>query len=509
MSHTSSENRYDLVVIGSGFGGLTAGAFCAKAGKKVLVIERHDRPGGYAQSFARRGFQFDSSVHFTGGCAPADEERYGAIYKTLDLLHVQDRCTFFPLDPFIRIQIPGFRFDIPSGIGPFAAALSDACPNDRKGIGRLVTLCHTIDDELRRMPPKPTVWDALTTPLRFPHVFRYRSLTLKKALDCFLSDERAKTVFSSLCLCYATPPGRISFLNWTHLIISFIHERASACRGTFQKLADALAYALRSYGGELMLKTSVRKLLIENNRVKGVLLSDGRRIEASTILSNADLLSTYTALPDPPLAPNNFKRRLMNMVPTASCFAVYIGTDLPVSNLEIAHETLLMDSSSTDDCFNFSPATGPRHVLVSVPTLTDSSIAPPGNHIVSLMSLMPYEKTVPENKRKDLADALLRKACTVLPGLDRRIIVMETAIPSTFERYTKNTKGAIIGWESTPLQSGPGRPAHRSPMIKGLYHAGHWTRPGGGVYGSMISGRQAAQLILGYKKTKDFMQAMQ
>jgi phytoene dehydrogenase-like protein len=95
----------------------------------------------------------------------------------------------------------------------------------------------------------------------------------------------------------------------------------------------------------------------------------------------------------------------------------------------------------------------------------------------------------------------------VFPGLQKHITYAEGATPRTMERYTLNLTGAIYGWEVSPQQVGKGRLAHRTP-IHGLYLSGHWSRPGGGLYGVIVSGLETAGIVSGHVDMKEFLQAL-
>jgi prolycopene isomerase len=133
----------------------------------------------------------------------------------------------------------------------------------------------------------------------------------------------------------------------------------------------------------------------------------------------------------------------------------------------------------------------------------DPTLAADGKHLVVLTTLVDYDVGASWRDQKSRAeDALLVRAERALPGLTSSLCFAEGASPRTMERYTLNTAGAIYGWELSPSQVGPARPSQRTP-IAGLYLAGHWTRPGGGIYGVTVSGVQCAQIVLGYATTGD------
>jgi phytoene dehydrogenase-like protein len=143
---------------------------------------------------------------------------------------------------------------------------------------------------------------------------------------------------------------------------------------------------------------------------------------------------------------------------------------------------------------------------VNSPTLTDSSLAPRGQHLMTITSLVPYDIGVSWREEKPkYAESLMRKVESKFPGLSQHTLMMEGATPRTMERYTLNLTGAIYGWEVSPRQVGRNRLGHKTP-IEGLYLSGHWTQPGGGIYGVIVSGIQTAQLILGYKNIGDLFE---
>ena len=124
----AERDAYDVVVVGSGMGGLAAAAFLAKAGKSVLVVERHDRPGGYAHSFQRGKYHFDAAIHVMSGA-------FGIPDRALRILGVRDRCTFLPIEPFYAATFPDLKLSVWSGLGPFVEAHVRLFPHEERGCG--------------------------------------------------------------------------------------------------------------------------------------------------------------------------------------------------------------------------------------------------------------------------------------------------------------------------------------------------------------------------------------
>jgi len=135
-------------------------------------------------------------------------------------------------------------------------------------------------------------------------------------------------------------------------------------------------------------------------------------------------------------------------------------------------------------------------------------ISPEGEHVMSVVTLMPYELATSWRQEKErFQEALLRQLEVALPGINDHLIFAEGASPRTMERYTLNHLGALYGWEATPGDTGVDRLSHRTP-IEGLFLSGHWTRPGGGLVPVMVSGMQTAQIVLGDSSVREVVESL-
>ncbi len=146
----------------------------------------------------------------------------------------------------------------------------------------------------------------------------------------------------------------------------------------------------------------------------------------------------------------------------------------------------------------------PNWFSATLPSLADPSLAPDGQHILLLTALCPFRIGMSwRQAKKDYQQSLLEKAERHFPGLNDHLLFVESGSPRTLERYTLNHQGAAYGFAPTPEQVGPNRPGVRG-ALPGLYHAGHWTRPGGGIAGVSVSALLAAQAILDIPGQEDF-----
>jgi prolycopene isomerase len=490
----AARERYDAIVIGSGLGGLTSAALLAHEGRSVLVVERHDRPGGYAHAFRRRGYRFDSAVHLVSGCEPVPFEGGGFLHHLLEGLGVRDRCDFVRVDPCYRVEWPGLTLDAPCELERFVEAHIERFPTQAKGIRGFLEDCLTIRGETSRAEGQTTP-GPLARPERFPLLLRHRRATLEQVLADRVDDPAARAALAALWPYLGLPPSRVSFLYFATMLTSYIADGAYYCRGTFQTVADALVAAAQRDGGELLLRVPVRRILVEEGRAAGVVLENGQRVHAPVVISNADARQTALELTGAEHFPARYLGRLRAAKSSISAFVVYAATSMNPADADLAHETFLYPGPDHEASHRSGLHGEPDWLSMTVPTLVDPSLAPPGEHILVLTTLVdahasPRWKDVKER----WMDAMLERAECRLPGLRASLRFAEAATPRTMERYTRNDEGSIYGFDVTPGQVGPGRLDNQTPL-PGLYLAGHWTRPGGGVAGVVRSGVRTAGLV--------------
>jgi prolycopene isomerase len=481
---------YDVAVIGSGLGGLSAAALLAKSGRSVIVVEQGSQPGGYAQAFKRGPYTFDPAIHRTlqghdGGIPDA----------LLKYLGVRERVELKPSDQNYLAAFPDFTIDVPVGFDRLIESHCEHFPAAADGIRRFFETCTTLHRENHEMPPQLGLSGLDEAARRAPTLFKYLRATVADVLDEFVDDERAKAACSVIWPHIGVPPSEVSFVTYALTMVMY-SEGVYYCMGSFQSLVDAFVHALQSHGGELLLDTEVTRVLVEDGRATGIELAGESRIAAPIVVSNADARRTLEDMVGADALPPRMLKRLRRMKPSCSAFLVTGATSLPLEDSDLGLEVFLPLGLDHEEAWQKVQQGSPDGMWGAFPTLDDPSLAPPGEHAFTLTALAPYDVGQPW---ADLADAyaaqMLEAFERLLPGLGDSITFMETATPETLERYCRNQGGAIYGWANTPNQSGGKRSPHRTP-VDGLLLSGHWSQPGSSSLRVMISGLHTAQLAL-------------
>ena len=475
---------WDAVVVGSGIGGLSAAGVLAARARKVLVLEQAAAPGGYLASFRRRGFVFDAAVDCVAGLDPG-----GLIAWLLRSLGVESELRAVRLDPIRLSRFPGMEVAVDANLDEYLERLCGLFPAERPGIHahfrKMEEIYRDVERELQGVRDPGGTYGA------YPASFaRYGDATWAGLLKEDIADPKLAAILSDRCPFLGISPARVSAIRMASLVMSYFHSGAWRPVGGHRTLANVLVKGIRRKGGEFQSGRVVRRIVVANGRCTGVETKDGGWFPARHVVSNADATETFAGLLSggsggcprdgsgtPRLSP--------------SFFILYLGVrgypPMPDASSIGSFDTF--DLASLLDRyvpFRDSPSLG-----ITIPTREDSSLAPPGHHVVLVHELVPQGFAQDWARRKDvLADRVLGMAEKVVPGLSAGVVFSDAATPATLERYTRNRGGAAFGWEHTP---GFRREVNGIPN---LHIAGHWCEVGGGVLAAAYTGVRAANRVM-------------
>ncbi|WP_078392756.1 phytoene desaturase family protein [Shouchella patagoniensis] len=486
------KEQYDCIVIGSGMGGLSSAVYLAQQGQSVLVLEQHYRAGGYAHSFKRKKYTFDSAVRIVAGA-----EDGGLLYRLLQEAGLENKLPFIKLDEVYKAKYPDYHFTVPSSVEGLVNVYSELFPEERHNIKALVVEMEALYYATSKMLQAESAFPFLSD----PYVNKYNKQTFHEMVSSFIRDPKAVFMFSTLWAHFGVPPTQGSAMYFSYAIMNYFKDGIYYLEGSFQKMPDVFVERIEELGGEVCLRNEVEEIVVdEGNYAKGVRLKNGRTIEAKTIVCNGDYLKMIHNLVGIHKFPGRYIKKAERLNPSLSAFEVFLGVNMPIDKFNIGHETFIYEGYDYDDFYQkhmnlkqLGPE-GLRGIAISCPSLVDRSLAPEGKHTVALTTLVPYDIGQNWKEVKPIyQDRMIEMAESLIPGLSENLEWVESATPLTMERYTKNSFGSIYGWEQSGAQMNA-RPQHETP-IKGLYISGQWTDPGGSVVSVILSGSKLAKKI--------------
>ena len=505
------QEEYDVIVIGSGMGGLTSAALMSRAGLRTLVLEHHFVAGGNTQSFRRKKmFDFDVGLHYIGDCGPG-----GLFPVVMGQLGLTDKVEFLPMDQdgFDTLIYRDLKFRVPAGWENYESRLKETFPEEARAIERFVAFMKALG---RRTfgAPSPEL-DALERRLKKS----WDACTLGEVFDSLECSLRLRSVLSAESATYGAPPSRATAAVHASILDHYM-KGAYYVRGGARALVDALVGAIEESGGQVRLRSRVSRILVENGRAAGVELAKGEVFRARHIVSNADAKRTLLEMVGEEQISAGLRERLGTYRMALPFFIIYLALQVDPRDLGLRNSNYSLFPTYDPEeqytaCYAGEIPERPAS-FISIASLKDPesrNIAPEGYTNLQIMSIAPaqlsswgvdkgpasggrYRHTMPYTvAKRALEERLLQVTEEMMPGLLKNVVWRESATPLTQERFTLSTGGTSYGFEHAPDQFGERRLATQTE-IPGLYLAGANTLFGHGIGGAMVSGVGAGNAVI-------------
>ncbi|MDP8265872.1 MAG: NAD(P)/FAD-dependent oxidoreductase [Candidatus Aceula meridiana] len=476
------KNNYDAIIVGAGIGGLVCGCYLAKAGMKVLIVEKNPQPGGYCVSFKRRGCLFDAAVHAVQSCS-----RGSILDIIFSELIKSNKLKFNRSDPTDTIIFRSGKLHIFNDQNKTINNFQNVFPTEKKSLQDFFNLLYS--ESLISL------------------YFRYRRNTFLDVLNIFFKSEQLKAIFEVFLGNIGSFARKTSAVAAIVLIRQFIIDGGYYPEGGIQRIPDSLFEAFIGAGGNVILNKEVAKILIKNKKCYGVRLKDGGSYFSKIVVSNCDFSRTIINLIGRQEADSRFLRKIENLETTYSNFVLYLTLDKQYKKAldtgpgiwYVPNKRCLYSSKDADEAE--SPDRG---MFCSISSKLDDSLMPSGQDIIRLMtSTNHHGLSYWKDYNSMLSDRLVEQAKNIIPDVHKHIICKGHANSLLFEKYTWNKNGAVCGWMNTV--ENVNNPAHSNfESIKNLFFVGHWVTEkygNGGVAMAASSGKKVAKAIILKRKS--------
>lgn len=495
---------YDVIVIGAGVGGLTAGSIVARRGRKVLILEQSDGIGGCCSTFEKEGFRFDLGSSIVEEIQPIELafEQLGTKF--------QDEVELIPCDPMMDFVLQdGSHITYPISVEATGEIISKVSPEDGKSwleFAKYFSGLTKVAMEGFFVSPADSVMDMVRLMMKTPALMKYLPLFARSYQDIikkYFKNDRIQETMSYQSMYVGFPPELCAGLYAT--IPYSEHEGIYYPRGGMIRIPEALRRVGEKYGMEVRVSAPVGKVMVRNRRAEGVVLEDGTEITADLVISNINAKTLYLDLIGEQQLPALARYGIKSYDYSKSVAMIYLGLDYEPP-VEAHHTVVSLSLEGVNDFWwnNVKKGVLPQEMfgLMCCPTHEDPSLAPEGHHILNVIPESFYKLSGTDwdsEKQRFIERTIESLSKHAVPGLADHVKVVECATPLDFERRLRLPEGAIYDLQQDLASQTVFRPAIRSKSIKGLYLTGNSTHPGAGVPLVVASGLIAANLIEKYE----------
>lgn len=511
-----ADSHYDVIVIGSGIGGLCNAALLAKLGRKVCVLEQHYTAGGFTHSYERNGYEWDVGVHYIGDV----HKRHSPLRRIFDVI-TDGELKWAPMDEvYDRIIVDGRQYDFRAGRENFKAMLAERFPEETDAIERYVELVNKVSGSMQKFfmgqamnPTLAGVHRRLRSRLVPPEC----TMTTRAVLESLTSNQELIAVLTGQWGDYGMVPAEATFLMHAAVAKHYFNGGNYPVGGSW-KISETIIPVIRSAGGEVFTYARVDEIVLEQGRAVGVRLDNGDVLRADKIVSSVGARLTYGQLLSEEARQRvGLPQKLETVKPSGSSLCLFLGFKGDAEALKLPRTNLWIypgpDHEGNVQRFQQDRNAPFPLLYVSFPSAKDPEWNQhyPGKSTVQVITMAPYEwfeqwSDTTWNQRgedyealkEELAQRMLRELYRQMPQLEGALDFYELATPLSTQWFHLYDRGEIYG-----LDHDPGRFEqswlHPVSPVKNLYLTGQDVVTAG-VGGALMGGLLTTGAMVGLRE---------
>ncbi len=513
-----AESKYDIIVIGSGIGGLTNAALLSKLGQKVCVLEQHYTAGGFTHSYERNGYEWDVGVHYIGEV----HKEHAPLRRVFDVI-TDGQLKWAPMDRvYDRIIAGGKTYDFVTGREEFKAELKKHFPQEARAIDRYVKLVDKVAGAAQpfftaqAMPPRlGRIYNRLRKWLVPKECF----MTVRETLEKLTRNQELIGVLTGQWGDYGLVPAEASFLMHATVAKHYFGGGNYPVGGSW-KMAEHITSVIRAAGGEVFTYARVKQILVENGRACGVILDNDDQLRADKVVSSVGARLTYgELLPEDLCRKHGYEEKLGTVKPSGATLTLFLGFKGSARDLKLPKTNLWVYPTAHHEQnverYLKNPEGEFPLIYISFPSAKDPEWDRhyPNKSTVQVITLAPYEwfeqwRGSTWNQRgaeyeafkKKLTERLLVELYKQMPQLWEALDYCELATPLSTEWFHLYDRGEIYGLDHN-LQRFQQDWLHPTTPVKGLYLTGQDVVTAG-VGGALMGGVLTTAAMLGARQAK-------
>jgi all-trans-retinol 13,14-reductase len=505
----TGSDSWDVIVIGSGMGGMACASALSKFGRKVLVLEQHYIPGGFTHMFGRKGYKWDVGVHAVGEMGEKDLPR-----KMLDWL-TGGQVEMIPLgDPFDRFWFDdGFVWELPDSEAEYKKRLKDSFPEQSAALEayfRLVKKAVKSAMSFFAFKSLPKGLEKAGNAVKHTFGRDWWATTTSEALDMAGIKGKLRTILTLHWGYYGSIPDESSFAIHA-LTHSHFWNGAYYPRGGAKSIAAAMLGVVIDAGGACLTRAEVTEVVVENNKAVGVRMANGREFRAKKIVSAAGAKNTVNYLLPDPWRSSDWAAeiRALESSPPYVCLNMGFNGDICEAGASPANLWLFHTWDNNQQYWDLEKEGEDPHILYcSFPSLKDPDHdpGPLQKHTGEAITFLPWEffhqwQDTLWGKRGDTYDELKdqieeRILATLrrrIPDIMEHLVFYELSTPLSAQFFTKADQGAIYGLKADPRRFTCAALRTRTPLKNFLMTGVDVASLG--VVGAMTSGMLTATAL--------------